>query len=55
MQAKEDDFSPQESLKLATQIIEAIKNSISDRSHYFLLWEWAYGLNHSWFYFECHF
>lgn len=41
MEAKENDFSPQESLKLITQIIETTKNSISDRSHYFLLWGWA--------------
>ncbi len=41
MEVKESDFSPQESLKLITQIIETTKNSISDRSHYFLLWGWA--------------
>jgi hypothetical protein len=41
MEAKESDFSLHESLKLITQIIETTKNSLSDRSHYFLLWGWA--------------
>jgi len=41
MQVNEDEFSPTESLKLITQMIETTKNSISDRSHYFLLWGWA--------------
>lgn len=41
MEAKENELSPLESLKLITQMIETTKNSISDRSHYFLLWGWA--------------
>ncbi len=41
MQVNEKELSPQESLKLITEMIETTKNSISDRSHYFLLWGWA--------------
>jgi hypothetical protein len=41
MEVPEKDFSPEESLKLITSMIETTKNSISDRSHYFLLWGWA--------------
>jgi hypothetical protein len=41
MQISESEFSPHESLKLITQMIETTKNSISDRSRYFLLWGWA--------------
>ncbi|WP_018615814.1 hypothetical protein [Segetibacter koreensis] len=41
MQEAEKEFSPQESLQLITKMIENTKNSISDRSHYFLLWGWA--------------
>jgi hypothetical protein len=41
MQGNKKEFSPQESLKLITEMIETTKNSISDRSHYFLLWGWA--------------
>ncbi|MEJ7683802.1 MAG: hypothetical protein WKG06_39270 [Segetibacter sp.] len=41
MQVNEKEFSPHESLKLITEMIETTKNSISDRSHYFLLWGWA--------------
>jgi len=41
MNAAEKELSPQESLKLIASMIETTKNSISDRSHYFLLWGWA--------------
>jgi len=41
MQVNEEEFSPRESLKLITEMIERTKSSISDRSHYFLLWGWA--------------
>jgi Flp pilus assembly protein TadB len=41
MQFSEKEFSASESLHLITQMIETTKNSISDRSHYFLLWGWA--------------
>jgi hypothetical protein len=40
--AEEDkEFSPQESLKLIQSMIETTKHSISDKSHYYLLWGWA--------------
>lgn len=41
MQLKEEEFSPEKSLRLITEMIETTKSSISDRSHYFLLWGWA--------------
>ena len=41
MKNNENDFSPQESLVLIRSMIETTKNSISDKSHYFLLWGWA--------------
>ncbi len=37
----EEDLSPQESIKLIRSMIETTKHSISDKSHYFLLWGWA--------------
>ena len=41
MKNNEKDFSPQESLQLIRSMIETTKHSISDKSHYFLLWGWA--------------
>src|SRR4051812_15630457 len=41
MLLNEEEFSPEKSLRLITEMIETTKNSISDRSHYFLLWGWA--------------
>ncbi|MBS1916169.1 MAG: hypothetical protein JST87_07820 [Bacteroidetes bacterium] len=41
MHNQENDFSPEQSLKLITSMIETTKNSLKDRSHYFLLWGWA--------------
>jgi len=38
---QEENFSPEESLRVITSMIESTKNSISDRSHYFLLWGYA--------------
>ncbi len=38
---KPDDFSPQESLRLISSMIETTRNSVKDSSHYFLLWGWA--------------
>jgi len=37
----EKEFTPQESLKLIHSMIETTKHSISDKSHYFLLWGWT--------------
>lgn len=37
----ENDFSPKESLKLIRSMIETTKHSMSDQSHFFLLWGWA--------------
>lgn len=41
MNTSAKDFSPQESLQLIRSMIEATKSSISDKSHFFLLWGWA--------------
>lgn len=41
MKNNENDFSPEESLQLIRSMIEKTKHSISDKSHYFLLWGWA--------------
>jgi hypothetical protein len=41
MNNSEKDFSPQESLQLIRSMIETTKHSISDNSHFFLLWGWA--------------
>jgi len=41
MDTNDNDFSPQESLQLITSMIETTKSSISDSSHFFLLWGWA--------------
>jgi hypothetical protein len=37
----ENEFSPQESLRLIRSMIETTKYSLSDNSHYYLLWGWA--------------
>jgi hypothetical protein len=36
-----ESFTPQESLKLITNMIQKTKENISESSHYFLLWGWA--------------
>ena len=41
MNTNDKDFSPEESLKLIRSMIESTKTSISDSSHFFLLWGWA--------------
>src|SRR5438094_756723 len=41
MQVNDEEFSPQESLKLIRSMIESTKHSISDKSHFFLLWGYA--------------
>jgi len=41
MHNQENEFSAEQSLKLITSMIETTKNSLKDRSHYFLLWGWA--------------
>ena len=41
MDSNEKDFSPQESLLLIRSMIETTRHSMSDRSHYYLLWGWA--------------
>src|SRR4051794_1947321 len=37
----EPEFSPQQSLQLIHSMIETTKNTLSNQSHYFLLWGWA--------------
>ncbi|MCW3079634.1 hypothetical protein [Segetibacter sp.] len=41
MSTSDKDFSPAESLQLIRSMIETTKTSISDKSHFFLLWGWA--------------
>lgn len=41
MEKDDQDFSPHESLLLIRSMIETTKHSISDKSHYYLLWGWA--------------
>ena len=41
MDSPDTDFSPQESLQLIRSMIETTRNSMSDSSHYYLLWGWA--------------
>jgi hypothetical protein len=41
MKEEDKEFSPRESLMLIRSMIETTKHSISDNSHYFLLWGWA--------------
>ncbi len=41
MDSTDKDFSPQESLQLIRSMIETTRNSMSDSSHYYLLWGWA--------------
>lgn len=38
---KEPEFSPEQSLKLISSMIETTKNSLNDSSPYFLLWGWS--------------
>lgn len=35
-----DDFSPQESLQIIQAMIDKTKDSVADKSYYFLLWGW---------------
>src|SRR5580658_2772375 len=37
----EKEFSPQDSIRLISSMIETTKNSMKDTSSYFLLWGWA--------------
>ena len=41
MDNSEKEFSPQDSIALIRSMIETTKHSISDSSHYFLLWGWT--------------
>ncbi len=41
MDDNENEFSPEQSLRLISSMIETTKNSLKDSSHYFLLWGWA--------------
>jgi hypothetical protein len=41
MEDIENEFSPEQSLRLITSMIETTKNSINDNSTYFLLWGWG--------------
>jgi hypothetical protein len=41
MQNNNRDITPEESLKLITSMIETTKHTISDTSHFYLLWGWA--------------
>jgi len=41
MENKEPEFSPEQSLKLISSMIETTKNSLNDSSPYFLLWGWS--------------
>ena len=37
----EPEFSPQQSLQLISSMIATTRNTISNKSHYFLMWGWA--------------
>jgi hypothetical protein len=41
MNTSDKELTPQESLLLISSMIESTKSSISDKSHFFLLWGWA--------------
>lgn len=41
MNTDEKELSPQESLQLIASMIETTKHSISDKSHFFLIWGYA--------------
>ncbi len=41
MNTSDKDFTAQESLQVIRSMIESTKSTISDRSHFFLLWGWA--------------
>ena len=40
MDKQTEDFSPQESLKIIQAMISKAKDSVADKSYYFLLWGW---------------
>jgi hypothetical protein len=40
MDSQTDDFSPQQSLRIIQAMIEKSKDSVADKSYYFLLWGW---------------
>ena len=41
MNTNDKELSPEESLRLITAMIDSTKSSISDKSHFFLLWGWT--------------
>jgi len=41
MDENKSEFSPEQSLRLISSMIETTKNSLKDSSQYFLLWGWA--------------
>lgn len=41
MKKNEEEFSPEDSLRLIRSMIDTSRHSISDQSHYYLLWGWA--------------
>ena len=41
MNTSDKDLTPQESLQLIRSMIESTKSTISDNSHFFLLWGWT--------------
>ncbi len=41
MKPNDKELSPEQSLRLITSMIESTKSSISDKSHFFLLWGYA--------------
>jgi len=41
MNTSDKELTPKESLLLISSMIESTKTSISDKSHFFLLWGWA--------------
>ncbi len=40
MDKQTDDFSPQQSLQIIQAMIDKTKDSVADKSYYFLLWGW---------------
>jgi hypothetical protein len=40
MENNKENFSPEESLKVIQTMISQTKNSVADKSFYFLLWGW---------------
>lgn len=41
MEKQEPTFSPEESLRVISTMIERTRHTVGDSSHYFLLWGWA--------------